>query len=59
MKEYEVLVTETLERKVKVKANSIKEAKGIIWDMFDNEDLILTEDDFSGVELEVLSEDGV
>lgn len=37
MKEYEVLVTETLQRKVKVKASNEKEAKNKVLKMYDDE----------------------
>lgn len=54
MKEYEVLVSELLQRKVKVKADSEKEAKDKVKDMYFNEEIILNDDDLYDYNIEVL-----
>lgn len=54
MKEFEVLITETLQRKVKVKASNKKEAKIKVFDMYDNEEIVLSDDDFVDYSIKVV-----
>lgn len=56
MKEYEVKITETLERVVKVRADSQAEAEEIVGDDWSAGDYVLGADDFTGVEFNVKSE---
>lgn len=54
MKEFEVLITETLQRKVKVKASNETEAKIKVFDMYDNAGIVLGDNDFLDYSIEVL-----
>lgn len=54
MKEFEVMVTETLQRKVKVKASDEKYARAKVFDMYNNEEIILTDNDFWDYSIEVV-----
>lgn len=54
MKEYEVLVSELLQRKIKLKADNEKEAKDKVKDMYFNEEIILNSDDLYDFNVEVL-----
>ena len=54
MKEYKVLVSEVLQRKVKVKADSEKEAKDKVKNMYFDEEIILNSDDLYDFNIEVL-----
>lgn len=54
MKEYKVLVSELLQRKVKVKADSEKEAKDKVKNMYFDEKIILNSDDLYDFNVEVL-----
>lgn len=54
MKEFEVLITETLRRKVKVKASNETEAKIKVFDMYDNEEIVLGNDDFEDYSIKVV-----
>lgn len=54
MKEHEVLVTETLQRKVKVKAPNETEAKIKVFDMYDNAEIVLGDNDFWDYSIEVV-----
>lgn len=54
MKEFEVIITETLQRKVKVKASDEKGAREKVFDMYDNEEIILTDNDFYDYSIEVV-----
>ena len=47
---FEVAIQETLERKVKVEADSKKEAESLIRKSWKNGDYVLDADDFTGVE---------
>lgn len=49
MKQYEVTITETLERKVKVPANNPTEAEAKVKEMYDKSEVILDADDFTGL----------
>lgn len=49
-------IKETLSRLVTVEATSIYEAKEKVQDAYDNEDIVLSADDFVGYEIEVLDE---
>ena len=54
MKEYKVLVSELLQRKVKVKVDSEKEAKDKVKNMYFDEEIILNSDDLYDFNIEVL-----
>ena len=54
MKKYEVFVTETLQRKVKVKASNEIEARNKVFDMYNNEEIILCSEDFFDYSIEVV-----
>lgn len=54
MKEFEVLITEILQRKVKVKASNEEEAKNKVLKMYDDEKIILGSEDFWDYSIEVL-----
>ncbi len=54
MKEFEVIITETLQRKVKVKALDREDAKLRVRDMYLNEEIVLDADDYLENEFEVL-----
>jgi len=49
MNEYEVLITEVLERKVTVKATTMSDAISIVKEKHENEEIVLDADDFSRV----------
>lgn len=46
MNEFEVVITETLQRKVKVQASSKREARRKVLDMYHYEEIVLNEKDF-------------
>jgi len=50
-KKYKVIVEETLERTVEVEAESPDEAEAIVQKMYDNSEIVLSADDFYGVEI--------
>ena len=54
MKEYEVLVSELLQRKVKIKADSEKEAKDKVKDIYFDEEIILNHDDLYDFNCEIV-----
>lgn len=54
MKEFEVIITETLQRKVKVKASDATDAKIKVSDMYDNEEIVLGDNDFLDYSIEVV-----
>ncbi len=54
MKEFEVIITETLQRKVKIKAFNEEDAKIKVSDMYDNEEIVLGDNDFWDYSIEVL-----
>lgn len=54
MKEFEVIITETLQRKVKVKASDSTDAKIKVFDMYDNEEIVLGDNDFWDYSIEVV-----
>lgn len=54
MKEFEVIVTETLQRKVKVQASDEKGARAKVFDMYDNEEIVLSDNDFWDYSIEVV-----
>ena len=54
MKDFEVIITETLQRKVKVKASNETEAKVKVLYMYANEGIVLGYDDFLDYSIEVL-----
>lgn len=57
---YEVLITETLERKVKVEASSLQEAEEKVREAYYNEEHVLDWSDFTGVEFNPMeSHEGV
>ena len=49
MKEYEVTITETLQKTVSIEAESREEAERLIEDMWKNSEIILGSDDFYDV----------
>lgn len=51
---YTVVIVETLSRKVEVDAADAKEAKQIIAEQYNNEQIVLSADDFYGYEIETL-----
>lgn len=51
---YTVVIVETLSRKVEVDAADPQEAKQIIADQYNNEQIVLSADDFYGYEIETL-----
>lgn len=54
MKEFEVIVTETLQRKVKVQASDEKGARAKVFDLYDNEEIVLSDNDFWDYSIEVV-----
>lgn len=57
---YEVLITETLERKVKVEASSLQEAEEKVREAYRREEHVLDWSDFTGVEFKPMeSHEGV
>ena len=56
MKEFDVMITETLERKITVEAASKEEAERIITDAWNHEDYVLGAEDFTGVEFKTVEE---
>lgn len=54
MKEFEVIITETLQRKVKVKTSDSTDAKIKVFDMYDNEEIVLSDNDFWDYSIEVV-----
>lgn len=54
MNEFEVIITETLQRKVKVKASDEKDARAKVFDMYDNEEIVLSDNDFWDYSIEVV-----
>lgn len=53
MKEYDVTITETLEKTVTIKASSIYEADLKISEMYRNEEIVLDETNYTGVEYNI------
>ena len=53
MKRYYVSVTETLKKVVSVDAESEEEAVDVAWDAYDNCDIILDSDNFTGEVVQV------
>lgn len=51
---YTVVIVETLSRKVEVEAADAREAKQIIAEQYNNEQIVLSADDFYGYEIETL-----
>ena len=49
-KEYEIEIEETLQKVVKVKANSLDEAIDIVEEKYRNQEYVLDSEDFKGVE---------
>lgn len=56
MKEYDVTITETLQRKVTVEASSQEEAKDKVADAWDHQDYVLGTEDFVGVAFDTVGE---
>ena len=54
MQEFEVIITETLQRKIKVKAFNETDAKIKVFDMYDNEEIVLGDNDFLDYSIEVV-----
>lgn len=53
MQEYEVVIRETLERRIYVRAESREMAEDIAREDYRKEKIVLTSDDFCGMEMEV------
>lgn len=51
---YTVVIVETLSRKVEVDASDAQEAKQTIAEQYNNEQIVLSADDFYGYEIETL-----
>ena len=56
MKEYDVTITETLQRKVTVEASSQSEAQNKVSDAWDHQDYVLGAEDFVGVAFDTVDE---
>lgn len=56
MREYDVMITETLQRKITVEADSKEEAKQIVADGWDHQDYVLGASDFTSVYFDTVSE---
>lgn len=56
MKEYDIRITETLEKAVTVKANSREEAESMVVDAWYNSAYVLDSEDFTGVDFTVQEE---
>ena len=56
MKEFEVEITETLQRTVVIRAGSRAEAEVLAEEMWDNEEFVLGAEDFVGAEFSAVSE---
>ncbi len=56
MKEYDVMITETLQRKVTVEAESQVEAEQKVTDAWDHQDYVLGAEDFTGVSFDTVEE---
>ncbi len=56
MKEYDVMITETLERRVTVEAATMEEAKQKVTDAWNHQDYVLGAEDFSAVNIHVAEE---
>lgn len=54
MKEFEVIITETLRKKVKVKASDETDAKIKVFDVYDNEEIVLGNNEFWDYTIELL-----
>lgn len=54
MNEFEVVITETLQRKVKVKASDFKDAQNKVREKYLQEEIVLNADDFQDCTIEVL-----
>lgn len=55
---YEVLITETLQRKVKVEAETPAQARELVMERWHNEEYVLGGDDFYDVEFETMVDNG-
>ena len=51
---YTVVIVETLSRKIEVDAADAQQAKQIITEQYNNEQIVLSADDFYGYEIETL-----
>ena len=56
MKEFEVEITETLQRTVVIRAGSRAEAEVLAEEMWNNEEIVLGAEDFVGAEFSAVSE---
>lgn len=54
-KDFEFVITETLEKHVIIKADNKEEAFRMLHEQYDNEEIVLTADDFSNVEIQEIS----
>lgn len=54
MKEYRVIITEELQKVVTIRAKSARDAKELVTEMYNNEEIILSADDFYDHSIETL-----
>lgn len=59
LKEYEIEIKETLQKIVKIEANSLDEAIDIVNEKYSNEEIILDENDFKDVEFSEYQEENI
>ncbi len=56
MKEFDVMITETLQRKVTVEAETQLDAEQMVTDAWDHQDYVLGAEDFTGVSIDAVEE---
>ena len=54
MKEFEVLITETLQRKIKVQASDFIDAQNKVRELYLREEIVLSADDFVDYTIEAI-----
>lgn len=54
MKEYNVIIREELQKVVTIKAKSAREARELVTEMYNNEEIVLSADDFYDYSIETL-----
>lgn len=52
MKKFTIAITETLQRRVQVSAENYREAMKMVERQYNNEEIVLNENDYQGVEFE-------
>jgi hypothetical protein len=53
MKEFEVTITETLSKRIKIQAEDLRDARNKVSEMYFNEKIVLSADDFSDYSIDV------